>query len=372
MTKGEHIVCGVDAHERTLECRIGVGRQAPSRARFENTRGGRQDLFEKLEQLRQRTGPEKILLGYKASPRGYGLRDESVKNGMECVVLAPTKIARSVEDKKRKYDDRDATRIFEALRGHMLAGNELPAIWIPELQTREDREVSRCRLDLTEKLTAVKAQVRMLLKRNQVEKPEGVGTSWTLGERAWLQGLRLRAGAQVCLSSLLRQVDALEKEIGKLDRKPVQLADEERYRGAAPALCGMGSIGVLTAMVFLTEMRDLGRFGNPKQIAAQLGLVPSSHENSQGDDRKGHITREGPARVRKVLCQAVWARLRTDPKEADAYGRVVERNPKHKKIAVVACMRPLAILMWHRAKVARESNGASAMNAGAAGTAMAG
>ena len=369
---GEYIVCGVDAHERTLECRIGVGREAPSRLRFENTRGGRQDLFGELERMRQRTGSEKVLLGYEASPLGYGLYDESVEAGMECVVLAPTKIARSVEDRKRKYDDRDATRILEALRGHVLAGNELPAIWIPEVQTRDDREVSRCRLDLTEKLTAVKAQVRMLLKRNHIEKPEGVGTSWTLSDRAWLEGLRLAPGAQVWLSSLLRQVDALAEEIGRLDRELEQLAEQERYRAAAQALCGMGGIGVLTALVFLTEMGDLRRFGNRKQIGAYLGLVPSSHESGDGDDRKGHITREGPARVRKVLCQAVWARLRTDPREADAYRRVVKRNPKHKKIAVVACMRRLAILMWHRAKEAQTPRAGSAMGAEPATSGIAG
>jgi len=243
------------------------------------------------------------------------------------------------------------------------------------VQTRGDREVSRCRLDLTDKLTGVKAQVRMLLKRNGVEKPEEVGKSWTLADRAWLQGLRLKAGAQVWLSSLLRQVDALEEEIAKLDRELVQLAEQERYRGAAQALCGMGGIGVLTAMVFLTEMGDLRRFRNRKQIGAYLGLLPFSHESGDGDDHKGHITREGPARVRKVLCQAVWARLRTDPKEGDAYRRVVRCNPKHKKIAVVACMRRLAILMWHRANDAQETQegkSESSRSAAAAVTEMAG
>jgi transposase len=344
----EYIVCGIDAHERTLDCQVGVGRQDPTRRRFANTREGRGELFEEVAAMREQLGAAKVLMGYEASPLGYVLYDECVEHGMECVVLAPTKIARSVQDRKRKYDERDAMRIYEALRAHVLAGNALPGIWIPGHQTRDDREVCRCRLDLTAKLTAVKAQVRMLLKRNRIEKPEEVGQSWTLGDRAWLEGLRLTAGAQVWLSSLLRQVEALEAEIERLDRELLELAEEERYRAASQALRGMGGIGVLTAMVFLTEMGDLRRFKSRKQIGAYLGLVPSSHESGEGDERKGHITHEGPARVRKVLCQAVWSRLRTDPQEADAYRRLVGRNPKHRKIAVVACMRRLAILMWHR------------------------
>jgi len=305
------------------------------------------------------------MVGYEASALGFGLYDDCRDNGVECVVLAPTKIARSVEDRKRKTDDRDATRIFEALRAHVLAGNALPAIWIPDEQTRDDRETMRGRLDLTEKLTAVKAQVRMLLKRNRVEKPEEVGASWTIAFRGWLAALKLKPGAQSCLSSLLRQVKALEEEIKILDRQIIELSEGVRYGDAAVALCAIGGVGLLTAMVYLTEMGDLSRFSNRKKIGAFLGLVPSSDESGEADDRKGHITHQGPGRVRKVLCQAVWGRVRSDPEEAEVYRRMVERNPKHKKIAVVGCMRRLAILMWHLGLEAQRRAGLLA--AGAAG-----
>ena len=58
------------------------------------------------------------------------------------------------------------------MEGHVLAGNELPAIWIPDHQTRDDREIVRSRLNAGEKLTALKTQVRMLLKRHHVVKPD--------------------------------------------------------------------------------------------------------------------------------------------------------------------------------------------------------
>ena len=94
-------------------------------------------------------------------------------------------------------------------------------------------------------------------------------------------------------------------------------------------------------------MGDLSRFKNRKEVGAFLGLVPSSDESGESGDRKGHITHQGPRRVRKVLCQGVWASIHTDREEAQVYRRMVERNPKHKKIAVVGCMRRLAILMWY-------------------------
>ena len=45
--------------------------------------------------------------------------------------------------------------------------------------------------------------------------------------------------------------------------------------------------------------------------------------------------------MRKVLCQATWYRVRMEEGEKVVYERIVKKNPKHKKIAVVACMRRL-------------------------------
>jgi transposase len=115
--------------------------------------------------------------------------------------------------------------------------------------------------------------------------------------------------------------------------------------------------GLLTVMVFLTEIGDLRRFRNRKQIGAYLGLVPCAAESGEQDDRKGHITREGSARLRKVLCQATWARVKHDPGEKEFYDRLAMRNPKHKKKAVVAVMRRLGIRLWHAGLKGMEAAG---------------
>ena len=86
---------------------------------------------------------------------------------------------------KHKNDDRDADDVVEKLRGHVLAGNRLPTIWVPDQQTRDDRELIRTRLELVEKQTEIKSQIQMLLKRHGVEKPSGLGSGWTIGYRRW-------------------------------------------------------------------------------------------------------------------------------------------------------------------------------------------
>jgi len=112
----------------------------------------------------------------------------------------------------------------------------------------------------------------------------------------------------------------------------------------------------LTAIVFLTELGDLSRFANRRQIAAYLGLAPSSNESGERSDRKGHITHQGSSRVRKVLCQATWARVRYHEEEKIIYERIKAKNPKKKKIAVVASMRRLAVRMWHLGRTEVDSD----------------
>jgi transposase len=216
----------------------------------------------------------------------------------------------------------------------------------------------RARLDVSEKITAIKAQIQGLLKRYQLRRQETTGKGWTQVFFAWLRCLTLLPedskhcpfgdGARVALSTLLQQLEHLEVEEERLDVYLAKLAETARYAaplGRMTELCG---VGVLTALVFLTEMGDLTRFANRRQIAAYLGLAPSSNESGEADDRKGHITHQGSARVRKVLCQATWARVRHDPAEKAVYERIKAKNPKKKKIAVVASMRRLAVRMFHR------------------------
>jgi transposase len=349
--------------------KIAEGRSDGETRSVKNTAAGRQEM---IRLLREQADAGEVVFAYEASGQGFGLYDELTEAGFTCYVLAPTRIARSVQHRRRKTDEKDAQQILELLRGHVLAGNPLPKIWIPDPQTRDDRQLVRMRVDVSEKLTAVKAQVQGLLKGNKQRRPSGSGKGWNAAFRRWLKELAspdspLGPGSRNALASLRRQLSWLEEEIETLDRHVLDLAMTDRYQDVFYELIRLKGVGTLTAMVFLTELGDLSRFSNRRQIGAYLGLAPSSYESGDRKDCKGHITRQGPSRVRKVLCQATWSRVRTDEAEKAFYQRIVARNPKHKKIAVVASMRRLAIRMWHRAVdclAARETTSARARQKG--------
>jgi len=229
-------------------------------------------------------------------------------------------------------------------------------------QTRDDRELVRARLNLREKATRVKAQIQMLLKRHRDVRASETLRRWSKAYRSWLKGLirptsPLPEGTRAMLGSLLRQLAFLEEEIDCADDAVFRLAAQPRYARAVRALCRIKGVHILTAMVFLSELGDLSRFANRRQVAAYLGLAPSSHESGQEHERKGHITHQGPARVRKVLCQAVWSSLGCDASAQARHARITAGKQQRRKIATVALMRQLAIRMWHLGLVAQREAG---------------
>ena len=113
------------------------------------------------------------------------------------------------------------------------------------------------------------------------------------------------------------------------------------------ALDAETGVGRLAAVTYATEVGDFCRFRRRQQIGAYWGVTPSSNESGEIQDRKGHITRHGSPRVRRMLCQSSWVRVKHDAHEREIYQRLIAKNPKRKKIAMVAGMRRLSIRLWH-------------------------
>lgn len=356
------IMVGCDLHDKSMLLKIAVDRGQPALRSWGTDASAREAMIADLKRRAAQAGDCRIVFAYEACGFGFGLHDELEAAGITCHVLAPSKMERSAQHRQRKTDERDAQKILECLRGHLLAGNELPSVWVPDLATRDDRELVRQRLAAAEDAGKLQVRIRWLLKRNGIEKAPA--KAWTQEYWRWLEELpdtgELAPGAAAALRSLLRHLQWLQEEIGRLDAQVKALSRSSRYASVVAALGQYKGAGVLTAMVYLSEMGDLSRFANRQQVGAYLGLAPSSHESGQQDQRKGHITAQGPSRVRKVLCQAVWSRLRSVPSEREAYDRIVQRNPQHKKIAVVARMRVMGVALWHAGLAAQEALRASA------------
>jgi len=367
-------MAGCDLHERNMLLMVAEGTEQPQRRSHANTPDGRAKMIQWLKQRAESTGAVRIVFAYEACHLGFGLHDELTDHGIECHVFAPTLMSKSQKQRKNKTDEKDAKRVLGYLRSHLLAGEPLPSIWIPDHATRDDRQLVRLRLEVAHQASAFKTRIRCHLKLNGVEKPKRVGKGWTDAYREWLKQLSqgqcagLMPGAQQVLRSRLRQLEALEEEVRLLSEHVAELAQTPRYLEPVRELLRFKGVGLITAMVFLTELGDLSRFPNRRKLAAYLGVVPSTDETGEADDRKGHITHQGPARVRQVLCQASWVRSWCVPEEKAACERIMKGKPKRKKIALVAQMRRLGIRMWHRALAAQQRCGSFAQESPSAHT----
>ncbi|MGH9651218.1 MAG: IS110 family transposase, partial [Terriglobales bacterium] len=281
----DFIMVACDLHDKTMVLKLARGTERAVQRTFSNDLCGRAAMRQMLRERSSAAGGARIVFAYEASGQGFGLYDELTDAGIDCHVLAPTHLPHSPHSRRRKTDARDAMTILQALRGHLLAGNELPTVWVPDRATRDDRELVRARLDVAQKATALKAQIQSLLKRHGL-RWSGPTKSWTNSHREWLADLAAGRcvpqaegpvnwgpGAVANLGSLLRQLKSLEEEISRLDAGVASLAGQTRYAELVRRVETRKGVGLLTAMVFLTEMGDLSRFHNRRQVASYLGLI---------------------------------------------------------------------------------------------------
>lgn len=350
------IMIGCDLHDATMVLRVADGPQTSIRKSFPTAE--RKEMIDWLRAFAAERSATRIVFVYEASGQGFGLYDDLRDAGIECHVLAPTHLPHNPHSRKNKTDDKDAERLLDEVRGYVLAGRKLPVVWVPNPETRDDRESVRLRLDVAEQRTKIKNQIRNLAKRWQLRFPEWFSASgdWSRRSIGWLRDLAggvssgLQTGARAALTSLLSLYEALCEQIKSLDQAIKQLSQTARYARAFRKLQLLPGVGMLSAMVFLTELGNLDRFANRRQLAAYLGLAPSAYGSGENNDRKGHITRQGPARVRHVLCQSAWTALRCSAGWRDTYERIKGGSKTRSKIAIVAVMRQLALTMWHTAR----------------------
>ncbi len=341
------IYVGLDVHLNSIAAVWGKAKDKPRSLTIVPDEEG-------LKALTEAVGTNEVWGVYEASSCGFEAYDQLRALGWKMSIVAPTHITKSAHSKKRKTDLRDAKHLWELLMSHGELGTELAEIWIPSRELQEEREIVRRRLKLSENSCRVKNGILSLLRMHRIKRPEGMKSAWSRKHIAWLRGLTkdgtLGAPVRTVLESCVRELEFLGAEIETLQEAVESLASEPKYRREVERMTEVPGVGILTALTFLVELGDLRRFNNRRQVGSYLGLVPACYESGEATDRKGHITRLGPPRVRKVLNQAAWSLVRLDPIWRKRYGEISERRGAKK--AITAMMRRLGIELWQRAKSA--------------------
>jgi transposase len=231
----------------------------------------------------------------------------------------------------KKTDIRDSQWLAE-----LLAHGLIKPSLVPPREIREQRDLTRYRVKLTEERNRIHNRIHKVLEDACIKLDtvasdilgatgraiiqaiiDGVESPNFLAERAKgrllakipelrpaLRG-RVTDHHRLMLRELMEDLQFVERKMLRLEQSIASRVDLQ----TVARLCGIPGIDMVTAWTILAELgTDMRVFASPKHAASWAGLCPGNHES--GGKRLSHRTRKGNRWLRRAFCQAAWAATR--------------------------------------------------------------
>jgi transposase len=285
---------GMDVHQDSIAiAALLPGRELPEQWQTPHTPQKVKRLIRRLKQL----APGELRCCYEAGSCGFVLQRLFTEAGVHCDVIAPSLIPRKPGE-RIKTDKRDAIKLAGYLRG----GN-LTVVTPPSEADEAARDLCRARgAAQRDQLRQRHRVLKLLMRHGMIYR---TGKNWTQLHLRWLHALRLDPITQIVLNDLLLSLEQLAARIVGFDEQIAALSQAEPYRKPAEILRCFKGIDTLSAMILLTEMHDVKRFGTPQQLMAYAGLIPGEHSTGT-KERRGGLVYAGNAHLRRALVEAAW------------------------------------------------------------------
>ena len=351
---------GLDVHKNSIDVALAdAGRDGD--VRFYGSIGGDLESLHKVVRKLQSTGAT-LRFVYEAGPCGYDIYRSLIKQGHDCVVVAPSKIPKKSGD-RIKNDRRDALNLARLHRS-----GDLTPIYVPSAEDESMRDLTRGREDAVKALRVARQVLLGFLLRHG-HRYSGL-SYWSKAHWGWIAGIKVpHRGQQIVLQEYVHAVHEQLERVQRLTRQIQELIPEWHLAPLVKGLQSLRGVSLIVAATTIAEVGDLTRFDSAKQIMAYLGLVPSEH-SSGGTTKRGSITKTGNGHVRKVLTEAaqtychparesraLLARLEGLPQEVrdiawkaqirlcGRFRKLMARG-KNRNTVVIAIARELAAFMW--------------------------
>lgn len=321
----EHI--GIDVHKResqlciiTAQGEVLEKRIRTERGRFKEALGGR--------------ARAKIVL--EASTESEWVARCLEEMGHEVVVADPNFAPMyGTRTRRVKTDRRDARALADAC----ISGTYRKAHRLSDA-----RRALRRRLAVRDAL--VRQRAKHLVLMGALVRQEGlrVDTGQATHFLTRLSRVELPEALKKTVAPLVEVVRTLNEQLGKVEEELEELAKEDKE---VANLETMPSVGAVTAAAFVATVDDAKRFDGAHQLEAYLGLVPS--EMSSGEkQRRGHITKTGNSRMRRLLVQVALSTMRLRKESTRGLWEWAERLEKRRgrKVAAVALARKVGGILY--------------------------
>ncbi|ATW26723.1 IS110 family transposase [Candidatus Formimonas warabiya] len=377
--KNETLVVGIDIgknnhYARAFDYR---GMELAKLLRFSNTKQGYEALNDWMRKIMQENNKTESTVGFE--PTGhywFTLGDHLQKEGHRLGIINPfhVKCTKELDDNSpTKNDHKDPKTI-----AMLVKDGRFRDVYIPEDLFQELREAVLERERLLEQLIRISNQVIRWLdirfpEFNEVFKDWSRNGAWlalkhyptpakvvTAGAtglmNTWRQEMKKPSikkaerlvqaaaesigrtsgskAAEAALQNLLTQYEMINQQKQNIERLMQELLLKIPN---ASKLVDIKGIGMVTAAVIVSEIGDINRFQDPRQIQKMAGL--SLRENSSGKHKgKTTISKRGRKRLREGLFRTIITMLATNKEFRTIHQRNLnrEKNPLIKMESIVA------------------------------------
>ncbi|MGB8699315.1 MAG: IS110 family transposase [Thermosynechococcaceae cyanobacterium] len=201
-------------------------------------------------------------------------------------------------------------RIDAAMIAHFGASLKPEVTPLPDPQTRELHALVTRRQQVVDVLT---------MEKNRLHSCE-----------PWV-----RQSIETVISQLESELQSLETRLAALSTQ--RSAWQERLK----ILTSVKGIGPVISQALLVYLPELGQ-RSAKQIAALVGVAPFNQDSGKAQGRRR--IRGGRKELRSLLYMAAMCAIQHNPLFREHYDQLVRRG-KPKKVALVACIRKLLVIL---------------------------
>lgn len=152
---------------------------------------------------------------------------------------------------------------------------------------------------------------------------------------------------ELCRDKASRQLieetlEMLKKQLKSINAALKKFIDElSKDTPSVKIIASVPGVGPVTTATLCCELPELGKISRSK-IAKLVGVAPLAKQSGQSDGKRR--ARGGRATVRRALYMAALVATKSNPVISKYYLRLIQRG-KPKKLALIACMRKLLLIL---------------------------
>lgn len=294
-----------------------------------------------LRQLEREYPAGRYHLAYEAGFAGNWIARRFEQLGVDCMVVHAPDIPVTQKERHRKSDARDCRKI-----ARMLRAGALDRLYLPSQQAEEDRQFVRSRTATMRKQTRVKNQIKSLLSLVGEPLPDRAEmTHWSGNFIAWLERLfDDRPSLKLTLGGYIEELKWIRQRLASILKQLRALSRTDAFATNISLIMTVPGIGLLSGMIVLSELVEIGRFRDFDHLASYVGLIPNTRGSGESEQATG-ITSRHNSDLRAVLIECAWIAIRTDPELRTRHQRDTQRMIPAK--AIIRTSRALLSRIHH-------------------------